>query len=150
MPWRLSANKFAYIRHDINDGTSCWQNSIKSPPLRCGEKTHFVLNKKPCGWFFNGSNGRYALIVSYQFLVISFQLFSAVWRDFFNRLRASSPRRLARPRQPRPQPGRYALNTGKRERDWGRWMPHWEEIEAFHDFYRGHRRYRGGGFHGSV
>ncbi len=22
----------------------------KNPPLRFGEKTHFVLNKKPCGW----------------------------------------------------------------------------------------------------
>jgi len=49
LPWRLYANEFASIRHDINDGTTCWQNSIKSPPLRSGEKTHFVLNKKPSG-----------------------------------------------------------------------------------------------------
>ena len=66
--------------------------------------------------------------ISYQFSVVSFQLFSAVWRDFFNRLRASSPRRLARPGQPSPLPGRYPLNTGERWRGWGRWMPAWSPV----------------------
>ena len=50
IPRRLYANEFASIRHGDNDGTACGQNLIKSPTLRCGDKTHFVLNKKPCGW----------------------------------------------------------------------------------------------------
>ena len=49
-------------------------------------------------------------------------------RDFFNRLRASSPRRLARPRQPRPQPERYPLNTGNDGGDEGGGWPAWSPV----------------------
>ena len=39
LPCQLSANEFASIRHGINAGTSCWQNSIKI--LHCvTEKKH--------------------------------------------------------------------------------------------------------------
>ena len=49
----------------------------------------------------------------------------AMRTGFFNRLRASSPRRLARPGLPRPQPGRYPLNTGNVGGSEGGWMPAW-------------------------
>ena len=68
-------------------------------------------------------------------------------QDFFNRLRASSPRRLARPRQPRPQPGRYSLDAGER---WGGMG----EVDASLDgrgtvvLCNGFKRC--GGFHGCV
>ena len=38
------------IHDDHPDRTACRTISIKSPPLRCGEKTHCVLEKKPSGW----------------------------------------------------------------------------------------------------
>jgi len=38
------------IHADNPDRTACRTISLKSPPLRCGEKTHCVLEKKPSGW----------------------------------------------------------------------------------------------------
>ena len=46
----MVAGKQVFRIHDDNpDRTACRTISIKSPPLRCGEKTHCVLEKKPSG-----------------------------------------------------------------------------------------------------
>ena len=46
----IAAGKQVFRIHNDNpDRTACRTISIKNPPLRCGEKTHIVLNKKPSG-----------------------------------------------------------------------------------------------------
>ena len=49
----MAAGKQVFRIHNDNpDRTACRTISIKSPPLRCGEKTHCVLEKKPSGLRF--------------------------------------------------------------------------------------------------
>ena len=46
----MAAGKQVFRIHNDNpDRTACRTISIKSPPLRGGEKPHCVLNKKPSG-----------------------------------------------------------------------------------------------------
>ena len=54
----MAAGKQVFRIHNDNpDRTACRTISIKSPPLRCGEKTHCMLYKKQGTWITCQADG---------------------------------------------------------------------------------------------